>query len=295
MANEELDTLPMDGDEAEAAPAGCTHNCSTCSANCGSKKDPESLIEPMNKASNVKHVIGIVSGKGGVGKSSVTSLLAVMTRRLGFNTAILDADITGPSIPKMFGLKGDVTGCEDGIIPLSTKTGIDAISINMLLNDESAPVIWRGSLIAGTVKQFWTDVVWGDVDYMYVDMPPGTGDVPLTVMQSLPLDGIVIVTTPSDLVSMIVAKAVNMAKMMNVPIIGIVENYSYLKCPCCDEKIEVFGKSHVDDIAKKHNIPVIAHLPIDPKLSALCDAGTIETVETDAFDAAVNKITTVFE
>ena len=293
MANEELDLEPMEEDEAAAS--GCTHNCSTCSANCGSRKDPESLIEPMNKASNIKHVIGVVSGKGGVGKSSVTSLLAVMTRRLGFNTAILDADITGPSIPKMFALKGEVTGCEDGIIPLTTKTGIDAISINMLLNDESAPVIWRGSLIAGTVKQFWTDVVWGDVDYMYVDMPPGTGDVPLTVMQSLPLDGIVIVTTPSDLVSMIVGKAVNMAKMMNVPIIGIVENYSYLKCPCCDEKIEVFGKSHVDEIAKKYDIPVIAHLPIDPKLSALCDAGTIETVETDALDAAVNKITTVFE
>ena len=293
MANEELNEF--DGEIEVDVPEGCTHNCSTCSAACGSKKDPESLLEPMNKASNVKHVIGIVSGKGGVGKSSVTSLLAVMTRRLGFNTAILDADITGPSIPKMFGLKGEVTGCEDGIIPLGTKTGIDAISINMLLNDESAPVIWRGSLIAGTVKQFWSDVVWGDVDYMYVDMPPGTGDVPLTVMQSLPLDGIVIVTTPSDLVSMIVAKAVNMAKMMNVPIIGIVENYSYLKCPCCNEKIEVFGKTHVDEIANKYNIPVIARLPIDPKLSALCDAGTIETVETDALDEAVNKITTVFE
>ncbi len=297
MANEELnDELnDFDGTVEVDVPDGCTHDCSSCSANCGSKKDPESLIEPMNKASNVKHVIGIVSGKGGVGKSSVTSLLAVMTRRLGFNTAILDADITGPSIPKMFNLKGEVTGCEDGIIPLSTVTGIDAISINMLLNDESAPVIWRGSLIAGTVKQFWSDVVWGDVDYMYVDMPPGTGDVPLTVMQSLPLDGIVIVTTPSDLVSMIVSKAVNMAKMMNVPIIGIVENYSYLQCPCCNERIEVFGKTHVDEIAAKHNIPVIARLPIDPKLSALCDAGTIETVETDALDAAVQKITTVFE
>ena len=294
MANEELDLDTLE-DEEPKAESGCTHNCSTCSANCGSRKDPESLLEPMNKASNVKHVIGVVSGKGGVGKSSVTSLLAVMTRRPGYNTAILDADITGPSRPKMFNLKGEVTGCEDGIIPLTTKTGIDAISINMLLNDESAPVIWRGSLIAGTVKQFWSDVVWGDVDYMYVDMPPGTGDVPLTVMQSLPLDGIVIVTTPSDLVSMIVAKAVNMAKMMNVPIIGIVENYSYLKCPCCDEKIEVFGKSHVDEIATKYGIPVIAHLPIDPKLSALCDAGTIETVETDAFDDAVNKITTVFD
>ena len=295
MVSEEMNDEVIEESD-EQPEASCTHNCSTCSANCSSKKsDPESLLEPQNKASNIKHVIGIVSGKGGVGKSSVTSMLAVMTRRLGFNTAILDADITGPSIPKMFGLKGDLTGCEDGIIPKSTITGIDAISINMLLQDETAPVIWRGSLIAGTVKQFWKDVVWGDVDYMYVDMPPGTGDVPLTVMQSLPLDGIVIVTTPSDLVSMIVTKAVNMAKMMNVPIIGIVENYSYLKCPCCGEKIEVFGKTHVDEIAKKFNIPVIARVPMDPKVSALCDAGTIETVETDVFDEAVNKITTVFE
>ena len=295
MANEENLSSLDENEDMEVNESSCTHNCSTCSANCASKKDPESLIEPMNRASNIKHVIGVVSGKGGVGKSSVTSLLAVMTRRLGYNTAILDADITGPSIPKIFGLKGEVTGCEDGIIPQSTATGIDAISINMLLQDESAPVIWRGSLIAGTVKQFWSDVVWGDVDYMYVDMPPGTGDVPLTVMQSLPLDGIVIVTTPSDLVSMIVSKAVNMARMMNVPIVGIIENYSYLKCPCCNEKIEVFGKTHVDEIATKYNIPVIARLPIDPKISALCDAGTIETVETDAFDEAVNKITTVFE
>ena len=291
MNDERVDEL-----DEQPGESSCTHNCSTCSANCSSKKgDPESLIEPQNKASNIKHVIGVVSGKGGVGKSSVSSMLAVMTRRLGFNTAILDADITGPSIPKMFGLKGDLTGCEDGIIPKSTVTGIEAISINMLLQDETAPVIWRGSLIAGTVKQFWKDVVWGDVDYMYVDMPPGTGDVPLTVMQSLPLDGIVIVTTPSDLVSMIVSKAVNMAKMMNIPIIGIIENYSYLKCPCCGEKIEVFGKTHVDEIAAKYNIPVIARVPMDPKVSALCDAGTIETVETDAFDAAVEKITTVFE
>ena len=274
----------------------CNHDCSSCQSKCSSAEQaPNSFLVAPNSASNIKHVIGVVSGKGGVGKSSVTSMLAVMTRRLGFNTAILDADITGPSIPKMFGLKGDLTGCEDGIIPKSTVTGIDAISINMLLQEETAPVIWRGSLIAGTVKQFWTDVVWGDVDYMYVDMPPGTGDVPLTVMQSLPLDGIVIVTTPSDLVSMIVAKAVNMAKMMNIPIIGIVENYSYLKCPCCNEKIEVFGKTHVDEIAARFDIPVIARVPMDPKVSALCDAGTIETVETDAFDEAVNKITTVFE
>lgn len=284
MANEKLEN-----EELEEEEAACTHDCSTCSAKCGSR-EPESLIEPQNKASDVKHVIGVVSGKGGVGKSSVTSLLAVLTRRLGFNTAILDADITGPSIPKMFGLKGDLTGCEDGIIPKSTITGINAISINMLLQDESAPVIWRGPIIAGTVKQFWSDVVWGDVDFMYVDMPPGTGDVPLTVLQSIPLDGIIIVTSPQDLVSMIVEKAVNMARMMNVPILGIIENYSYLNCPCCNEKIEVFGKSHVEKTAEKFNIPVLAKLPIDPKLAALCDAGTIETVETDALDEAITFI-----
>ncbi len=269
----------------------CSHNCSTCSANCSSKQEPESLIEPQNKASDIKHVIGIVSGKGGVGKSSITSLLAVLTNRLEYKTAILDADITGPSIPKMFGLKGELTGCDDGIIPMTTKTGIEAISINMLLNDEGAPVIWRGPILAGTVKQFWGDVVWGDVDYMYVDMPPGTGDVPLTVMQSLPLDGIVIVTSPQDLVSMIVSKAVNMAKMMGVPILGIIENYSYLNCPCCGEKIEVFGKSNIEETAKKMGIPVLARVPMDPKVAALCDAGTIETVEISVLDQAVEKLT----
>ena len=272
----------------------CTHNCSTCSSNCSSR-EKNSLLEQPHELSSIKHIIGVVSGKGGVGKSLVTSMLAVTMQRLGYKCAILDADITGPSIPKAFGLKAAVEGDDNGMIPPTTTSGIDIMSVNLLLEDESRPVIWRGPVIAGTVKQFWSDVVWGDVDYMYVDMPPGTGDVPLTVMQSLPLDGIVIVTTPSDLVSMIVAKAVNMAKMMNVPIIGIVENYSYLKCPCCNEKIEVFGKTHVDEIANKYNIPVIARLPIDPKLSALCDAGTIETVETDALDEAVNKITTVFE
>lgn len=278
------------GAMAENENVECTHDCSSCSANCSSK-EPESLLEPQNKASDIKHVIGVVSGKGGVGKSSITALLATMTRRLGYKTAVLDADITGPSIPKIFGLKGDVTGCEDGIIPLATPTGINAMSVNMLLRDETAPVIWRGPVIAGTVKQFWTDVVWGDVDYMYVDMPPGTGDVPLTVMQSIPLDGIVIVATPQDLVSMIVTKAVNMARMMNIPIIGIIENYSYLLCPDCGKKIEVFGSSHVDEIAAEYHIPVLARVPLDPKVSALCDAGTIETVETDALDAAVEIIT----
>ncbi len=280
-------------EQENEANAECTHDCSSCSANCSSKK--QSLIEPQNKASDVRHVIGVVSGKGGVGKSSITSLLAVLTNRLEYKTAILDADITGPSIPKMFGLKGELTGCEDGIIPMTTKTGIEAISINMLLDDEGAPVIWRGPILAGTVKQFWGEVVWGDVDYMYVDMPPGTGDVPLTVMQSLPLDGIVIVTSPQDLVSMIVSKAVNMARMMNVPILGVIENYSYLSCPCCGEKIEVFGKSHVDEIAEKFNIPVLAKVPMDPKVAALCDAGTIETVEISVLDEAVAKLTAVDE
>lgn len=277
--------------ENEVEEASCTHDCSTCSAACSSRQEPESLLEPQNKASDIKHVIGIVSGKGGVGKSSITAMLAVMTRRLGFNTAVLDADITGPSIPKIFGLKGELTGCEDGIIPKATITGINAISINMLLSDDGAPVIWRGPIIAGTVKQFWSDVVWGDVDYMYVDMPPGTGDVPLTVMQSIPLDGIIIVASPQELVSMIVTKAVNMAKMMNVPILGIIENYSYLSCPCCGEKIELFGKSHVDEIAERFGIPVLARVPMDPKIAALCDAGTIETVETSVLDEAVEKLT----
>ena len=275
----------------ETENTSCTHDCSSCSSACSSRQEPESLLAPQNKASDIKHVIGIVSGKGGVGKSSITALLAVLTRRLGYNTAVLDADITGPSIPKIFGLKGDLTGCEDGIIPKSTITGINAISINMLLNDEGLPVIWRGPIIAGTVKQFWSDVVWGDVDYMYVDMPPGTGDVPLTVMQSIPLDGIVIVATPQDLVSMIVTKAVNMAKMMNIPILGIIENYSYLECPDCGKRIDVFGKSHVDEIAEKFGIPVLARMPIDPKVAALCDAGTIETVETNVLDEAVEKLT----
>lgn len=272
---------------------GCTHDCSSCGSSCPSKNKPESMIEPANKASRINHVIGIVSGKGGVGKSSVTSMMAVMTRRLGYNTAVLDADITGPSIPKIFGLKGDVKGSEDGILPLTTITGISAMSVNMLLQDETAPVIWRGPVVAGTVKQFWSDVVWGDVDYMYVDMPPGTGDVPLTVMQSLPLDGIIVVATPQDLVSMIVVKAINMAKMMNIPILGIVENYSYLECPDCGKKIELFGKSHVDKIAMEYGIPVIARIPLSPKIAALCDAGTIETVETDALDYAVSYITDI--
>ena len=267
----------------------CTHNCSTCSANCGSKKK-ESMVEPCNKYSNVKHVIGIVSGKGGVGKSLVTSMLSVLTNREGYNTAILDADLTGPSIPKIFGVKPGVDGTDDGIIPPVTKTGIELMSINLLLNEETAPVVWRGPVIANTVKQFWTDVIWDDVDYMYVDMPPGTGDVPLTVFQSLPIDGIIIVTSPQELVSMIVEKAVNMAALMNVPVLGLVENMSYLSCPDCGKKIEVFGKSHIDEVAKTHNLDVLARIPIDPEIAALCDAGELEKMNKDYLNGAIAKI-----
>ena len=268
----------------------CTHNCETCSANCASKNAPQDLTEKLNELSSVKKVIAVVSGKGGVGKSMVTSLLSVLSNRAGYHTAILDADITGPSIPKAFGLKEKASGANNFILPVKTKTGIDAMSINLLLDRDDAPVVWRGPVIAGAVKQFWTDVIWDDVDYMFVDMPPGTGDVPLTVFQSLPIDGIVIVTSPQELVSMIVAKAVNMAKMMNIPVIGIVENMSYLECPDCGKKISVFGESHVEETAEKYGLEVIGKLPIDPKLAAACDAGLIELFEGDWLDAAAQKI-----
>ena len=255
----------------------CTHNCSTCKSNCSSRKDSAPTYEPANSASNIKHVIGIVSGKGGVGKSAVTSMLAVETSRKGFSTAILDADITGPSIPKAFGLKcGNVTGSELGMFPELTKTGIRVMSLNLLTNEEAQPVVWRGPVIAGTVKQFWTDVVWGDVDYMYVDMPPGTGDVPLTVFQSLPLSGIVIVASPQELVSVIVEKALKMAEMMNIKVLGIVENMSYFKCPDCGNVHLIYGESKVDAVAESHGIKKVAKLPIDPALAAACDGGMIE-------------------
>lgn len=268
---------------------GCTHDCSTCGASCPSKNQ-ESLLEPANKLSEVKHVIGIVSGKGGVGKSLVTSMLSVLTRRRGAKTAILDADITGPSIPKIFNLKGEVTGCDDGMYPLQTKTGIEVMSVNLLLNDEKMPVVWRGPVIAGTVKQFWTDVIWGDVDFMYVDMPPGTGDVPLTVFQSLPLDGIIIVTSPQELVSMIVAKAVNMAKMMNIPVLGIVENMSYIRCPDCGKEIDIFGESHTKEAADEFGLDLLARIPLDPKIASLCDKGMLELMELDYLDGALDTI-----
>ena len=273
----------------------CTHNCSTCGSDCASRKEPQSLLAPANKLSNVKKVIGIVSGKGGVGKSLVTSMMAVLSARRGHKTAILDADITGPSIPKIFGTKGEVTGCEDGMYPLSTKTGIEMMSVNLLLQDEKMPVVWRGPVIAGTVKQFWTDVVWGDVDFMYVDMPPGTGDVPLTVFQSLPIDGIIIVTTPQELVSMIVSKAANMAKIMNIPVLGIVENMSYIECPDCGKKLEVFGQSHVDEVAEEFGYPVLGKVPLDPKVAALCDKGMLELMENNYLDAAMEAVEKKFE
>lgn len=268
----------------------CSHDCSNCASNCGSKQQKPAFV-PINQYSKVNKLIGIVSGKGGVGKSLVTCLSAVELKRRGLKTAILDADITGPSIPKAFGLHGMCEGAPlGGIMPMKTQTGIDVMSVNLLMEDETSPVVWRGPVIAGTVQQFWTDVVWGDVDCMMIDCPPGTGDVPLTVFQSLPLDGIIIVTSPQDLVSMIVAKAVNMAKLMNIPIIGIVENMSYVKCPDCGKEIKIFGESNIDAIVAQYGIPVLAKLPIDPKLAHLCDTGAIELCDNDIAAAIADAI-----
>ena len=267
----------------------CTHNCSTCSANCGSKK--QSMFEAINPLSMVGKVIGVVSGKGGVGKSMVTSLSAVELRRRGYKVGIMDADITGPSIPKAFGLTGICDAAPlGGILPMETSTGIEVMSVNVLLEDVTSPVVWRGPVIAGTVKQFWTDVVWGDLDCMLIDCPPGTGDVPLTVFQSIPLDGIVIVTSPQDLVSLIVEKAVKMAKLMNIPIIGLVENMSYVKCPDCGKEIKVFGDSHIDEIAEKFGYDLLARIPMDPKLSALVDKGWIEMMDNDYLETAAEVL-----
>ena len=269
----------------------CTHDCSSCSSNCGSRQQPESLLVPANALSDVKHVVGIVSGKGGVGKSLVTSMLAVLLQREGYKVGILDADITGPSIPKAFGMHNvEVFGDQNGMIPPRTKTGIDMISVNLLLgSDETKPVIWRGSMIAGTVQQFWKETIW-DVDVLLVDCPPGTGDVPLTVFQSLPLDGVVIVSSPQDLVSMIVSKAANMAKMMNVPVLGLVENMSYIKCPDCGKEIKVFGESHIEEVAEKFGYDLLARIPMDSKLAALVDRGMIELMENDYMDKAAQTV-----
>ena len=262
----------------------CTHNCETCGVDCASRSSAQKQQDFKVNAhplSNIKKVIAVVSGKGGVGKSLVTSLLAVNMNRAGKHSAILDADITGPSIPKLFGIHEKALGNEDGILPCKSKMGIDVMSINLLLENDTDPVVWRGPVIAGTVKQFYTDVIWRDVDFMFVDMPPGTGDVPLTVFQSLPIAGIVVVTSPQDLVSMIVEKAVNMARMMNIPVLGIVENMSYYECPHCGERSEIFGRSHIDETAHRFNIPAAARLPINPKLAAASDAGLIEIYEGD--------------
>lgn len=264
----------------------CNHNCETCSSKC----ENEIKKDELHPLADVKKVIAVVSGKGGVGKSIITSLLSVLMQRRGYNTAILDADITGPSIPKAFGVSDKAEGSDTGLYPVSSKLGTQIMSVNSLLEDEGAPVIWRGPIIAGTVRQFWTDVLWKDVDYMFVDMPPGTGDVPLTVFQSLPVDGIIVVTSPQELVSMIVEKAVRMAEMMNVPILGIVENMSYFECPDCSAKHHIFGKSNIEEIAAVHNIQKIARLPIDPKLAAACDKGMIELFEGAWLDDIADTI-----
>ena len=271
--------------------AECSHDCANCSSKC-SEGIPKEQLNPL---SSVKHVIGVVSGKGGVGKSIVTSMLAVLMQRKGYKTAILDADITGPSIPRNFGIKERAMSNGEYLLPVSSKTGIDIMSVNLLLEDETRPVVWRGPVIAGTVKQFWTDCVWNDVDYMFVDMPPGTGDVPLTVFQSLPIDGIVVVTTPQDLVSMIVEKATKMAQMMNIPIIGIVENMSYIVCPDCGKKIHIFGEEKINKVASKHGYELLGNLPMDGKLAALCDKGIIELMENDFLDKAADTIENKFD
>ena len=266
----------------------CTHDCSNCSADCASRNAPQH--EPPHAKSHIKKVIGVVSGKGGVGKSMTSAMLAVAMRRLGHTVGILDADITGPSIPKLFGVHGPGTGGEDGIYPVKSRTGIDIMSINLLLEDEQAPVVWRGPVIAGAVKQFWQDVIWEDVDFLFVDMPPGTGDVPLTVFQTLPVDGILIVSSPQELVGMIVGKAVQMAEMMKVPVLGIVENMSYAVCPDCGKHIQVFGDSHVEQTAERYHLPVLAKMPIDPELAKEADAGMIETYAGEYLDGAAKAV-----
>ena len=267
----------------------CTHDCSTCGESCA-EREPESLLKPLRAGSRVDKVIAVVSGKGGVGKSLVTSLLACEMQRRGHQAAVLDADITGPSIPQAFGIHSGAIGGEDFIYANRSKTGIELMSINLLLPNETDPVVWRGPVIAGAVTQFWTDVLWEDVEYMFVDMPPGTGDVPLTGFQSLPVAGVIVVASPQELVSMIVAKAVNMANMMNVPVLGIVENMSYFKCPDCGKELKIFGESHIDEVAGQNGIDLIAKLPIDPAIAKACDEGRIEEIEGPWLSAIVDKI-----
>lgn len=269
--------------------SSCSGNCSTCGSDCADRKQ-ESLLAQLNPKASVKKVIAVVSGKGGVGKSTVTSMLAVAMAKKGKRVAVLDADITGPSAPTAFGVNECQGATKEGLYPALTKGGIQVMSINLLLDNSSDPVVWRGPVIAGAVKQFWTDVIWEDVDYMFVDMPPGTGDVPLTVFQSLPVDGIVIVTSPQDLVSMIVSKAVKMANMMHIPVLGFVENYSYLECPDCGKRINVFGESHLDAVAKAFDLPVLARLPIDPKVAESYDNGNMEQVDTNGVAGVIEAV-----
>ena len=269
----------------------CNHDCGSCTVNCSSRtQGKESFLVPENELSDVKNVIGVVSGKGGVGKSLVTSLLAALMQRRGYKTAILDADVTGPSIPKTFGITEKAESAGMGVLPVTSRTGVEIMSVNLLLEDETEPVVWRGPVIAGTVKQFWQDVIWNDVDYMFVDMPPGTGDVPLTVFQSLPIAGIIVVTSPQELVGMIVEKAVKMAGMMDIPVLGVVENMASFKCPDCGSVHRIFGESHVEETAKKYGIPVTASIPIDPEIAKKCDAGEIEDCRGDWLDGIADTL-----
>ena len=269
--------------------SSCNGNCESCGSDCSERKK-ESFLEKPNAKSKVGKIIAVVSGKGGVGKSTVTSMLAVAMARQGKRVGILDADITGPSVPTAFGVEQCQDASQEGLYPALTRTGIQVMSINLLLDNNTDPVVWRGPVIAGVVKQFWTDVIWEDVDYLFVDMPPGTGDVPLTVFQSLPVDGVVIVTSPQDLVSMIVTKAVKMANMMHIPVLGFVENYAYLTCPDCGKKISVFGESKLDQVAKEFDLPILARLPIDPAVAQACDHGLMETVDTSVLKDAVAAV-----
>ena len=270
------------------AEENCTHDCSSCGESCASRQAPQ--FETPHPKSSIKHIIGVISGKGGVGKSFVTSLLAVALANKGYHVGVMDADITGPSIPKAFGVKPGVAGDETGLIPAKTAGGIDLMSLNLLLPDESSPVVWRGPVIAGTVKQFYTDVIWDDVDYLIIDCPPGTGDVPLTIFQSIKLDGVVIVSSPQELVSMIVSKAAHMADLMSIPVLGLVENMSYVKCPDCGKEIRIFGESHIEKIAAEFGYPVLARVPMDPEYAALVDAGKIESIRENPLAAAADEI-----
>ncbi len=267
----------------------CTHDCSSCSLNCGSR-EKKSFLEKPHELSSIHKVIGVVSGKGGVGKSLVSSLIACGLQKRGFHTGVLDADITGPSIPKLFGASERATATDQGILTVPTRSGVDIMSVNLLLENPSDPVIWRGPVIAGVVKQFWTDVIWQDIDFLVVDMPPGTGHVPLTVFQSIPLDGIIVVTTPQDLVAMIVEKAMKMAELMNIPVLGVVENMSYVECPECGNRISLFGESHLEEILEGTDIPVLGRLPIDPAITASCDSGLIQEVDTAELENAFRVI-----